>query len=646
MANIIVTNEAELKAAIGYWDESESEHVVGSAVAGDWVIIEAGTITLTVDRILYTESCPNILGRGSGTTIIEGQIVVSGAGGTRHEAEWIGVKFDADGGSVISQSGTPWPTFSASSLFLIANQTLYLEGCIFTNNDAATSGTTANIFTVVSDRDLPPIRVVAYNCEGHFAGADVISTKGAASNNANPASRLFLIGGYYHTPGSDSTDQTVTAHDLFPMICYGCRLEASTSTSNWVAVAGTTADRMELRRCIIKGRMARIAVIEECDIDLQIGALSSNQYGILAAGSCLIRRNRLSGLHASGIDRYGIFLQSNAAALYQIHSNFFDGASTSGTTAVFYDTTSLTYEFEGTVDLNGNVLWKMARGFDIRTNSTTTAPTTIRNNFCNLGAYHVLRLSSGVVPVTRLNVFNNSAADGGASNFTEDASDSETFGAAASNADMRSRVIDLGLNFQPVGMDEMVARLRRSSQDAIEIDSKMPTTHINATAGKVNGVALVDVCTTNTDMRGTDGANTTAPDNASITAIKNKTDTIPANPAAVGSQMNLASNAITSDKIAGNAITSNGIANDAINVNKIADGALTEAKFGIVEGSLTLYQVVRLLFSILLGKTAGFDPTSATNTITFKAQNGTTTRVTAETDNVGNRSTVTINSAD
>jgi hypothetical protein len=46
---------------------------------------------------------------------------------------------------------------------------------------------------------------------------------------------------------------------------------------------------------------------------------------------------------------------------------------------------------------------------------------------------------------------------------------------------------------------------------------------INA-SGHVSRVTLVDTTTTNTDMRGTDGANTTAPDNTSITAIKAKTD--------------------------------------------------------------------------------------------------------------------------
>ena len=61
----------------------------------------------------------------------------------------------------------------------------------------------------------------------------------------------------------------------------------------------------------------------------------------------------------------------------------------------------------------------------------------------------------------------------------------------------------------------------------------MPTTHIDATAGKVDGVALVDVTTTNTDQRGTDGANTIAPDNAGIATIDAKVDIIDGNVDAV-----------------------------------------------------------------------------------------------------------------
>lgn len=52
---------------------------------------------------------------------------------------------------------------------------------------------------------------------------------------------------------------------------------------------------------------------------------------------------------------------------------------------------------------------------------------------------------------------------------------------------------------------------------------------INTTAGAVDDVTTVATTTTNTDMRGTDGANTTVPDNASIAAILVDTGTdIPA----------------------------------------------------------------------------------------------------------------------
>lgn len=73
-------------------------------------------------------------------------------------------------------------------------------------------------------------------------------------------------------------------------------------------------------------------------------------------------------------------------------------------------------------------------------------------------------------------------------------------------------------------------------------------------------VTLVDTTTTNTDMRGTDSAllasGYTAPDNTTIgtisttaTAIKAKTDNLPASPAAVGSAMVLASNGLDSISI-------------------------------------------------------------------------------------------------
>jgi len=68
---------------------------------------------------------------------------------------------------------------------------------------------------------------------------------------------------------------------------------------------------------------------------------------------------------------------------------------------------------------------------------------------------------------------------------------------------------------------------------------------IEVTTGKIEGVILVDTCTTNTDMRGTDGANTTVPDaagtaaalhvttDAAITALDAVVDTVKVDTAAI-----------------------------------------------------------------------------------------------------------------
>jgi len=76
-------------------------------------------------------------------------------------------------------------------------------------------------------------------------------------------------------------------------------------------------------------------------------------------------------------------------------------------------------------------------------------------------------------------------------------------------------------------------------------------------------------------------ANYTAPDNAGITAIKGKTDNLPASPAAVGSLMNLADGAITDAKIASNAISAAKIASNAIAGAKIATDAVTKIQTGL-----------------------------------------------------------------
>jgi hypothetical protein len=55
------------------------------------------------------------------------------------------------------------------------------------------------------------------------------------------------------------------------------------------------------------------------------------------------------------------------------------------------------------------------------------------------------------------------------------------------------------------------------------VNTRMPTTHISSTLGIVDQVNVVNTTTTNTDMRGTDGANTTTP--PTVVQIRTEMDT-------------------------------------------------------------------------------------------------------------------------
>lgn len=103
-----------------------------------------------------------------------------------------------------------------------------------------------------------------------------------------------------------------------------------------------------------------------------------------------------------------------------------------------------------------------------------------------------------------------------------------------------------------------------------------------------------------------------------VAAIKAKTDNLPASPAAEGSAMTLATEAIDADALAANA------------VDKILDE--------VVEGSLTMRQVLRLTLAALTGKAAG----GGTTTITFRDNADSKNRISATVDASGNRTAVTL----
>jgi hypothetical protein len=114
-----------------------------------------------------------------------------------------------------------------------------------------------------------------------------------------------------------------------------------------------------------------------------------------------------------------------------------------------------------------------------------------------------------------------------------------------------------------------------------------------------------------------------APDNASITAIKAKTDNLPSDPA--DESLIIAA----TDSLA-TAITALPTA------NQNADALLDRANG--VETGYTLRQAHRLLLSGMAGKVAG----AATTTVTIRDVNDTKNRITATVDSSGNRTALTI----
>ena len=144
-----------------------------------------------------------------------------------------------------------------------------------------------------------------------------------------------------------------------------------------------------------------------------------------------------------------------------------------------------------------------------------------------------------------------------------------------------------GLTALKTGIDAIPTTAMRGTDNALLAAS------INLTAGAVDSVTLVATTTTNTDMRGTDSANTIAPDNAGI--------------------------------------SSNGTAIAALNDISVANIFAG----GDIDG-FTLEQAQKLILSSAAAKLSG----AATTTIIIRAADDSKDRITATVDVNGNRSAV------
>ena len=153
-----------------------------------------------------------------------------------------------------------------------------------------------------------------------------------------------------------------------------------------------------------------------------------------------------------------------------------------------------------------------------------------------------------------------------------------------------------------------------------------------------------------------------------VAAIKTKTDYLPsATAGAAGGLFIAGSNAATTVNFTGNlsgsvgsvtgnvggnvtgsvgsvaagGITATSVATGAIDADALAADAVDEILDEVVEGSLTVRQVLRLVLAAVAGKASG----GGTTTITFRDNGDTKDRISATVDSNGNRSAVTLDAS-
>ena len=183
----------------------------------------------------------------------------------------------------------------------------------------------------------------------------------------------------------------------------------------------------------------------------------------------------------------------------------------------------------------------------------------------------------------RLVVKVNGTLTGAASAFTEYGIPVKVIAAETSSFDAATDSVTVGTNNDKTGYSISGTKQTLDSLNDVAATDIVSNGAITTLSGAVVNVDTVDVTTTNSDMRGTDGANTVAPDNASIAAILVDTGTdIPASIAALNNFDPATDQVIvsTNNDKTGYALSS--AANDAIGAAFLAY-TLTKGSPGTIE---------------------------------------------------------------
>jgi hypothetical protein len=201
---------------------------------------------------------------------------------------------------------------------------------------------------------------------------------------------------------------------------------------------------------------------------------------------------------------------------------------------------------------------------------------------------------------------------------------------------------DLALHITAASCDPSDALLEVVAYDPGDA-AALGLSRLDTTVGSRSTLTQAQILSDTTPFQGAliDAAvSTRAPEaGGNVAAIKAKTDNLPASPAAVGSAMTLANDAITSSAIAAGAIGASEaplLANLDATVSSRASpgasmtltaGAIDDILDDTVEGTMTLRQAIRILMSVAAGETTIVDLGGGAAEVTFKSQDGTIDRV-------------------
>jgi hypothetical protein len=299
-----ITQGSDLRAVLGYWDDSAGARVPGTAVAGDTIRLDfTGTYDLGADdNILYPPTHVRVLGPSGGALVIQGRLYCQGAGGVLNNLLRLeGWTLDLKGYAAIGASGAPGPDgLGATSGVWLHACSVLIDGWACINSSRATSGTANNL--TISCAAAAPIQVIARRHYNSGAAADGISFK-VIGGNAPSGTFAKLFDCTVVDPNTAATDQAATSHSLFPLYLSEGYYAGNASGAN-IAIGSANGTTTEVVNAVCAGKVNDVTLVDGTVINV-----SWSGAAMALGGTCAVRHSSIRNFGNATTD-YGISLGS------------------------------------------------------------------------------------------------------------------------------------------------------------------------------------------------------------------------------------------------------------------------------------------------------------------------------------------------